>query len=356
MKILFILKRREDYNPIKHSPLGLSTGLFNSASFMVDMLNERGVAAEIEVALDNNCIDRLVTQHKPTHVIIEALWVVPSKFAILTQLHPSVKWIVRLHSEMPFMAGEGMAMDWIAEYASFPQISIGINAPRMMDEITHYIGVRNGWTDRQAAAKTVYLPNFYPLHMKSKPMDRDKYWVDVACFGAVRPLKNHLVQAHAALMFAKHQRKQLRFHVNGGRIEMKGDAVMHNLRGMFQQLANSGHQLIIHEWRPRKEFLELCAKMDMGLQCNFSETFNIVSADLISQGVPVVGSYEIPWSHWLFNARPAESREIAAVMSRTYHLSQLNLRLNQGRLVKYCQQTAKTWLRYFKDERDEAQG
>ena len=127
-RILFILKRREDFIPIKHSPLGLSTGLYNSAKFMQEMLVNSGVDAEIEVAIDNNCIDRLVSRHKPTHVILEALWVVPSKFAVLTKLHPTVKWIVRLHSELPFMSGEGIAMDWLGDYSDFANIVIGINA------------------------------------------------------------------------------------------------------------------------------------------------------------------------------------------------------------------------------------
>ena len=95
-KVLFILKRHEDFNPVKHSPLGLSTGLFNSANFMNEMLDNAGIRSEIEVAIDNNCIDRLVNKHKPTHVIIEALWVVPSKFSVLTKLHPNVRWIIRL--------------------------------------------------------------------------------------------------------------------------------------------------------------------------------------------------------------------------------------------------------------------
>jgi hypothetical protein len=140
-KLLFILKRREDYNPVKHSPLGLSTGLFNSASFVVNMLNSAGIEAAMEVAIDNNCIDRMVKQHQPTHVIIEALWVVPTKFSVLTKLHPNVKWIIRLHSEMPFMAGEGMSMDWLGEYINFPTIDIGINAPRMLSEIQTYLAV-----------------------------------------------------------------------------------------------------------------------------------------------------------------------------------------------------------------------
>lgn len=43
--VLFILKRRPDYDPNEHSANGMSTGLFNSASFMSNMLIEHGVDA-----------------------------------------------------------------------------------------------------------------------------------------------------------------------------------------------------------------------------------------------------------------------------------------------------------------------
>ena len=195
---------------------------------MQKMLTDAGIPAELEVAIDNNCIDRLVNKHKPTHVIIEALWVVPSKFTVLTRLHPTVKWIIRLHSEMPFMAGEGMAMDWVGEYAKFPQLIIGVNASRMLTEIRSYLSVANRWTEDNTNNKVIYMPNFYPQDYVTKPFPKDKYWVDIACFGAVRPLKNHMLQAVAALKFAKKIGKQLRFHINSGRIEMKGDSVMNN--------------------------------------------------------------------------------------------------------------------------------
>jgi hypothetical protein len=349
-KVLFVLKRREDYNPIKHSPKGLSTGLFNSASFMNDMLNEAGVRSEIEVAIDNNCIDRLVNNHKPTHVIIEALWVIPTKFAVLTKLHPKVKWIIRLHSELPFLAGEGMSFNWIGDYADFPQIIIGVNAPRMMNEVKAYLQTAKGWTDQQVNEKIVYMPNYYPQDYKTKEFNRDKFWVDIGCFGAIRPLKNHMVQAIAAIKFANKLNKQLRFHINIGRIEMQGNPVLNNLRAMFEHLRDSGHQLVGHEWRPREQFLELCGTMDIGLQCNFSETFNIVTADLISQGVPVVGSYEIPWATQFFNARPAESDEIADTMYKTYKYPQINVKLNQRNLTKYTSATEKLWVKYFKEQ------
>ena len=358
-KILFILKRREDYNPTEHSPVGLSTGLYNSASFMRNMLVNAGVDAEIEVAIDNNCIDRLVNLHKPTHVIVEALWVVPTKFAVLTKLHPTVKWIVRLHSELPFLAGEGIAFDWIAEYIKFNQISIGVNAPRMLEETRIYLATACGLTEKVADSRIVYMPNYYPQNYKTKQFEEPnkyrphKYWIDVACFGAIRPLKNHMVQALAAVKYANHHGKQLRFHVNAGRIEMNGNPVLNNLKATFEQMSDYGYQLISHKWTPRDEFLEICSTMDVGLQANFSETFNIVSADLISQGVPIVGSREIPWSNWIFNARATESDEIFHAMSRACLFPKANVWLNQHNLTKYTNKTEKIWLKYFKEQENE---
>jgi hypothetical protein len=336
-KILFILKRREDFNAKVHNKLGLSTGLYNSAKFMNDMLIGSGVESVLEVAIDNNCIDRLVQQHNPTHVIIEALWVVPQKFSVLNKLHPKVKWIIRLHSEMPFMAGEGMAMDWIGDYAKFKNIIIACNAPRMLREIGLFVGEN----------KVIYLPNYYPQKYKIKKLNRDKFYVDVCCFGAVRPLKNHMVQAYAAIEFAEKLGKQLRFHTNTGRIEMNGDPVQNNLKGLFQHLHERGHQLINHQWTPREEFLQLCSQMDIGLQCSFSETFNIVGADLTSQGVPLIGSSEIPWSSYFNNADPTNSKDICRALMKAYKHPQLNVFRNQYHLKRYTNMTKKIWNKYF---------
>lgn len=352
-KVLFILKRREDYNPEKHNPKGLSTGLYNSAMFMVDMLHSSNVDTCIEVAIDNNCIDRLVTKHRPTHVIIEALWVVPEKFYVLSKLHPNVKWIVRLHSETPFIAGEGIAIDWVGDYLDLPNVVVAVNAPRILTEVKEFAMSKRFWHKSALDKKIIYLPNFYPNDYKIKDHQLNKYWIDVACFGAVRPLKNHLLQALAALKFANIIGKQLRFHINGGRIESKGDAVMSNLRAMFEHLSDSGHQLIIHEWAPREKFLDICASMDIGLQCSLSETFNIVSADLISQGVPVVGSKEIPWACRLFNADPTNSDNIAEMMCRAYDYPRFNVYKNQRNLDKYTSVTKSLWLEYFKDSDNE---
>ena len=348
-KILFILKRREDFDPVKHNAQGLSTGLFNSASFMVEMLTAAGVDANIEVAIDNNCIDRLVTKHRPTHCIIEALWVVPTKFTILSKLHPTINWIIRIHSELPFLAGEGMAFDWLGEYITNPKVSIGVNAPRMMDEIRTYLQISQQWTDEQTKNRIFYLPNYYPQLYKSKEYNINKEYIDIGCFGAVRPLKNHMLQAIAALKFANAIGKKLNFHINVGRVEMKGEPVMNNLKALFQHVYDQGHQLVFNEWTPRDGFLDLCATMDIGLQVSFSETFNIVGCDVISQGVPLVGSVEIPWMDETYTARAQYCNEIFDALMLTHNNPQQNVESNQQKLTEYTNQTCAVWLEQFKE-------
>jgi hypothetical protein len=314
---------------------------------MNEMLQQSGIESALEVAIDNNCIDRLVTKHNPTHVIIEALWVVPSKFSVLQQLHPDVQWIIRLHSEMPFIAGEGNAIDWIGDYSRCRNVIIGVNAPRMLRETRLYLQHLHKWDDVTTEQKVIYLPNYYPQEFKSKKLDKNKDTIDIGCFGAVRPLKNHLVQAFAAIEFADNIGKKLNFHINAGRIEMQGGPVLNNLKGLFQQIYDHGHRLVNHTWRPRAEFLELCGEMDICLQSSFSETFNIVGADVISQGVPLVGSSEIPWQITGLSD-PTNSANICEHLEFAYRWPQLNIKLNQFGLRMYARNTRKTWVKYFK--------
>ena len=349
-RVLFVLKRREDYCDISHSVIGLSTGLYNSASFVHKLLVKNHIHSKMVVVTDNNDIDREVTLFKPTHVIIEALWVVPEKFAILQKLHPTVKWIIRLHSEMPFMANEGIAMRWLGDYSQFRNVSIAVNAPRMLTEVRFFLQHKNRWTTQETNFRVFYLPNYYPQeYLPPKRIDRNRDFIDIGCFGAIRPLKNHLLQTFAALEFADRNDLKLRFHVNAGRIEMKGDSVLHNLKGLFEQVYSRGHRLINHQWTPREDFLELCGQMDIGMQVSFTETFNIVGADLTSQGVPIVMSSEVPWTTWPFRADPTNSRNIIANLEFAYKYPTMNVKIHQKKLKKYTNKVEQIWIKEFGD-------
>jgi len=347
-KVLFILKRREDFDSTVHTHIGLTTGLYNSANYMNHMLIKHNIDSKLVVVIDNNDIDREVTKYRPDIVYIEALWVVPSKFAILKKLHPKVTWVIRIHSEMPFMAGEGISMDWIGDYSTISNLVIACNAPRMLDEVRWYLKIKNNWSDQETIEKVIYLPNYYPQDYKTKTFNYDKDHIDISCFGAIRPLKNHLVQAHAALQFAHKINKKLRFHVNAGRIEMKGEPMINNLKGMFQQLSSVGHELVNHLWTPREEFLKLCESMDIGMQVSFSETFNIVAADLVSQGIPIVGSDELPWINNKWSACPTHTKSIVDKLYLTYLEPNINVSDNQLALTAYTNNILPIWCEYIR--------
>ena len=348
-RIQFILKRNDNYNHlIDHESPTLSTGLYNSVSFIHDMLTTAGINSDIAIVVDNDCIDREVTRFKPNVCIIEALWVTPSKFSILTKLHPDVTWVVRLHSDMPFIANEGIAMDWIADYARFDKVLVGPNSHRMLREVKEYLLATRMCNLQNINKKTPYLPNYYPLEFQSpKKLVSDSDTLNISCFGAVRPLKNHLMQAHAALRVAENRKKKLNFHINGNRLEQKGEPVLNNLKSMFSQVYDSGHRLIMHDWLPHDKFLELCGTMDVGMQVSFSETFNIVAADTVSMGVPIIGSREIPWCSVFFCANPTDSRDIVSCLDLALTYPKINNWLMKKCIREYSRSTLKTWLHWI---------
>ena len=89
--------------------------------------------------------------------------------------------------------------------------------------------------------------------------------------------------------------------------------------------------------------------MDLGMQVSFSETFNIVAADLVTQGVPVIGSKELPWINKLFSANATESEKICNKLLLTYKFPLFNNITNQYLLHRYTNKTKKIWVEYFKN-------
>lgn len=340
MRLLFILKSREG----NWGYASGSSGLANSVRFVVDMLTSHGIEAKAVEVQDNNCIDREVTAYRPTHVIVEAFWVVPEKFDVLKALHPRVRWIVRDHSETPFLANEGIAFGWTAAYLA-RGVEVMCNAPRAVGDMQVVASAC-----AHPETLVTYGPNYYPTpsggEINAKPMPSDV--IDIGCFGAIRPLKNHMVQAIAAMAFADAAGLSLRFHVNATRVEGNGSPVLKNLREVF---AASRHELVEHGWQEHADFLRLMATMDICMQVSFTETFNIVAADAMASSVPVVASSEFPWLGDYAFADPTSSKGIAALLMEIWAESDVarSYRLHRQRrdMVNYNRRSECVWLERF---------
>jgi hypothetical protein len=320
--ILFIIKKFYEYNGYAQVTNGLKT----SAGFVVDMLKREGHKARLVEAIDGNCIDRLVTEFKPRIVILEALWATPEKLKELKHLHPHVRWVVRIHSETAFLGMEGISLEWLAAYLKLG-VEVAFNSAQTRE-------------DFEAIGKSLYLPNWYPvrsLRYKHERNDDCSDIVNIGCFGAIRPLKNQLEQALAAIRYARHKGKKLRFHMNGTRQEQGGNQ---NLKSIEAAIKATGDELVLHPWLEHEEFLELVQKMDFCLQVSISESFNLVSADAVSLGVPLIGSAAIRWLPVRSQAPTDSAKVIAEYMG---HTDQITVVMNHTALADYANKSAKTW-------------
>lgn len=331
-KVLFIC-RRADYH-FGHRCKTKTTGLRTSAGMCSRTLEAAGVPSKLVIVNDSNDIDREVTSYRPSHVILEALWVPPDKFADLIPLHPEVRWMVRLHSEVPFLAHEGIATDWIRRYSQlYPRVVLSGNSPRLVNDLD-MIG---------RGKPVVYLPNCY-IFDPFVPHQPYSPYLQVACFGAVRPLKNTLLQAVAALKYAERDGRLLRFHVNCDRIEGGGDGMMKNLRNLF---TGRGDRLVEHPWLEHSELLQLLSGMDIGLQLSLTETFNHVAADFVRAGLPMVTSPSLPWPGTMFQADPLDSDDIVRAMRKALNWGSWGVAISRRRLRNYAKESERLWLKYF---------
>jgi hypothetical protein len=338
-RVLFCLRERD--NPYGCDPPGakhLSSGLFNSAKFVSDMLVSLGFVSSVVHVVDNNGIHAAVTKAKADVCVIESLWVVPSKFDELKKVLPKVMFVVRSHSDVPFMANEGCALTWIYGYLPKTNVVVATNSQRALGDLqflAHNAGGKHN--------PVVLLPNYYPTASAILGPPRPVgSIVQIGCFGAIRPLKNQLIQAEAALRYGYSVRKNVWFHMNGGRIEQNGSPILKNLMAMFDN--SPGNELVLHPWLPHDQFMALTAEMDLVTQVSFSETFNIVAADAVVSGVPVVVSDQITWVNSAYRTSTDDSSAISETMAAAIrHPTGPNL---YG-LEQYDQRSIVSWLKFL---------
>ncbi len=304
-RVLFIAKRA-DYNYSGGDPNRV-TGLKLSAGMCVEILNAAGIPAKLVIVVDNNDIDREVRAYRATHVIIEALWVVPTKFAVLTNLHPHIQWIVRVHSEIPFLAMEGISIEWLLDYVKYRNVFVSGNSPNLNAAIKSIL--LSAYEDQNLVdEKNIYLPNCYVADNVPPRCPLPRSHLHIGCFGAIRPMKNQLMQAIAAMTYAESIDLPLVFHMNGTRLETGGSPVLKNLLALFDNSPN--HRIELHPWLSHADFLKLAALMHISMQVSLSESFNIVTADFVTVGVPALTSPAVYWMPSRFMADPTNLADI----------------------------------------------
>jgi glycosyltransferase involved in cell wall biosynthesis len=243
---------------------------------------------------------------RPTHVILAAPWIATPDIASLAAQFSDVVFVVVSHSSVGFLQADPHAIRLLREAANLQlsthNVFVGGNSRKFTD-----------WASVVWGVDAVCLPNLYCL-AETFP-EHDHRWdggaLRIGMFGANRPLKNFLSGAAGAVDLARRLRVPVELLMSSGRNE---GGNFRAIREMTEHIANL--RLVDTGWLPWAEFRRLLRTVHLVLQPSYTETFNVVSADAIAEGVPVVATDAIDWVPTWWQARADEPLDIGRVAER----------------------------------------
>jgi hypothetical protein len=126
-------------------------------------------------------------------------------------------------------------------------------------------------------------------------------------------------------------------------VEGHGGAILKNLRELFP--AYGRHTLVEHGWYQHDDFKQVLRdQIDIGMQVSFTESYNIVAADHIDCGIPIVTSSEVAFVAWPYVADPTDINGMVAALDRSTCVRKLALhRMNNVKLDSFNRQAAHAW-------------
>jgi glycosyltransferase involved in cell wall biosynthesis len=264
-------------------------GLGVNAMHTARVLRKAGVLTDVAGVWTPEQLSTLLDgRPEITHVIIEAPWIPTAKMEAIAWRFPRVRFVLRCHSQIGFLQVEAGAVKLFLEAAKLQDGSLNFTVSGNSGRFCDFV-------EKTYHYDCLLLPNLYDTDRKNRrpPGFRNTNKVRIGSFGAIRLLKNHATAAAAALIIARKKRLDLEFHLSVNR-EEHGKGVLQMIRNMFTGL--NWATLVEVPWKPWPDFRNYIGTMDLCMQLSHTETFNIVSADAASEGVPSVVSEAIDWA------------------------------------------------------------
>ena len=277
-------------------------GLGVSALNIAKSLRQIGIAADVWPILSADELSRKIAAafamgENITHVIIAAPWLPTLQLqAKLVFRFTNVRFVVICHSNVGFLAADPDGILKFRQALDLEQGAFNFTAAGNSVKFCQ-------WIEEAYRRPCTPLPNLYFLGDRPLP-HHHPVWnggvLRIGLFGAVRPLKNMLTGAAAAIDLAAHLKAITQLHISGGRSE-GGQTVLNSL---YQLTAGiPGFEVITHPWAPWPQFRQVIRSMHLLFQVSYTESFNMVTADGAAESVPAVVSDAIEWapSHWKAN-------------------------------------------------------
>ena len=281
------------------SHIGLGVSALNTAK----VLQRNGFRVEIWAIDSARHLEQRLKEAQAesvpiTHLVMSAPWIPTLEWQRLCINFHRVQFCCSSHSNVGFLQADPLAAKFMTEDGpalerGFPNFSLAANSQALCGFITA------GY-----AVPCTYLPNLYflePTNRNHRPL-----WssgtLRIGCFGAARVQKNHVSAAAAAIEIASTLRANLEFWISGGRNDGMGGSSGYVVR----QIISSCRFATLHEnrWETWPQFRQTVAHMHLLMQPSYTESFNVVTADGVAEGVPSVVSSAIDWvpPHWQADA------------------------------------------------------
>jgi hypothetical protein len=166
------------------------------------------------------------------------------------------------------------------------------------------------WLTDAYRVPATWVPNLYHLDHTAS-IAREPYkggTLRIGAFGATRPLKNFMTAAGAAVQIGHKLRSDIELWMSSGRNE-GGGSLNEAIRQMTAGLPN--FKLVESGWQTWPQFRQTVRNMHLLLQPSYTETFNVVTADGVAEGVASVVSDAIEWAPDSWKARCDDVDHIA---------------------------------------------
>ena len=319
------------------SCVGLAVAGYTSAAY----LRRLGLDATAYAVRHNvdivRAIDRYNETHarRLTHVVISAPWLDVHDLTRLVEHFQEIQFIILSHSNVGFLQADPWGLALYRRYAELSRthgnLNIGGNCRGFTD-----------WFQAVYGVDCVCLPNLYPAGEGV----RSKVWpggpLKIGAFGAIRPEKNFMCAAAAATLMQKRLNVPVELHMSSGG-EHCQSTTLDAISQMVENLPD--FKLIRHHWEIWDKFIGRVAAMDVLLQVSYTESFNMITADGISRGVPVVVSPVINWAPASWKADPDDVTDIAQTGCRLLQEDQGGL--GSAALQTHNERGVRNWLDYL---------
>jgi len=274
-----------------------------------------------------------------THVIVSSpAWIQPQDFHNLAMRWPDITFIQLNHSGAAYLSIDKYGIRNIRDVASLAEQFHNVKVAANNERVVRFIS--------SLGVECLYLPNLYDTTSFQDPIVPRKLanTLRIGSFGASRPWKNQLCAAEAAVMMGKALGCNVELYVNSKRPD-GGERMIESRAELFAGMPHA--KLIDVPWMPWTAFRDLQATMHLSMSVSFDETFCVVAADGIAEGVPSVTSSALEWtpSSWW-----AECEDPSDIMRVGIGLVQNPIpAVHEARvgLQKYVTLGTTRWLDYF---------